>query len=61
MSVMVLLLWAYISKFITSCLNGRITVGYRFAIIANRYFPLSKALCELIKQWSVYEKFNNHI
>ncbi len=31
--------WAY-----TSCLNGKITVGHRYAIIANRYFPLSKAL-----------------
>jgi hypothetical protein len=30
---------------ITSCLNGKITVGHRFAIIANHYFPLSKALC----------------
>jgi hypothetical protein len=28
----------------TSCLNGKITVGHRFAIIANYYFPLSKAL-----------------
>jgi hypothetical protein len=31
-------------KFLTSCLNGKITVGHRFAIIANHYFPLSKAL-----------------
>jgi hypothetical protein len=29
---------------LTSCLNGKITVGHRFAIISNRYFPLSKAL-----------------
>jgi hypothetical protein len=29
---------------LTSCLNGKITVGHRFAIIANHYFPLSKAL-----------------
>jgi len=29
---------------LTSCSNGKITVGHRFAIIANHYFPLSKAL-----------------
>jgi adenosine/AMP kinase len=28
----------------TSCLNGKITAGHCFAIIANRSFPLSKAL-----------------
>ncbi|WP_220461118.1 MULTISPECIES: hypothetical protein, partial [unclassified Colwellia] len=32
------------SLHITSCSNGKITVGHRFAIIANHYFPLSKAL-----------------
>ncbi|MDG2393607.1 MAG: hypothetical protein P8M49_08850, partial [Thalassotalea sp.] len=32
------------NEHLTSCLNGKITVGHRFAIIANRYFPLSKAL-----------------
>jgi hypothetical protein len=26
------------------CLNGKLTVGQRFVIIANHYFPLSKAL-----------------
>ena len=31
-------------RHLTSCLNGKITVGHRFAIIANHYFPLSKAL-----------------
>ena len=33
---------------LTSCLNGKITVGHRSAIIANHYFPLSKALCQKI-------------
>jgi hypothetical protein len=30
---------------LTSCSKGIKTVGHRFAIIANHYFPLSKALC----------------
>ncbi|TVU62301.1 hypothetical protein FQP88_12395 [Vibrio atlanticus] len=32
---------------ITSCLNGIKTVGHRFAIIANHFYPLSKALAFL--------------
>ena len=30
--------------FLTRHLNGKITVGHRFAIIANHYFPLNAAL-----------------
>jgi hypothetical protein len=46
----------YLIMHITSCLNGKITVGHRFAIIANHYFPLSKAVAGLNMPWIEFEK-----
>jgi hypothetical protein len=42
----------------TSCLNGKLTVGFRFVIIANHYFPLSKALYQLEYIMDVLYKYS---